>query len=398
MLTRRLRLGATSLLTLFLLAAPVVAYAAQDVTITFSSGNTALWSLGNFNFTEITTASTIDGSHGDGFDGDLDLSVCSNESCTISSGTYTAYAQAGTYNAANLTYTGAAVAINGLNVSSQIRISNTKAAARYISTFQNTSGAPITRVIKYYRNLGSDSGTYLKYSSDAQTISNQTLSKVGSSALWFISSDSSGLTGSEVPSDPINSFVYASSGASVLPTTDYNNGTVNTIYKITVPANSSVRIMILVGVGNIDTPRNTHSGALSGLKANLENYSLLPSDLKDDLDANTLATIQNWVVAPPGPAELSLSLTASATTASKGTPITITTVVSQPGLVTFYWNDKKIPGCIKKPVTTSVTCIWKPTVTGQMFLSSFLDPTSTSYIDSYSAKLPVFILPRSGTR
>lgn len=387
-----------ALLCLAFVAIPTQAHAAQDLTVTFSTGNTALWSVGDFKLLEITTNSTAHGSHTDGFDSDLDMSICTNESCTTTTGSYTTYTSGGTYDAINQTYTGAVQTINGLNVSGQFRFSKTKAAGRLISTFQNTSGAPITRVVKYYRNLGSDSTTYLKYTSDTETISNQTLPRTGTNALWFIHSDNTGLTGAEIPSDPINSFVYGTSGAAVVPTTDFSVGSANTIYKVTVPANSTVRLMIAFGVGEVDTPQNSQLGAYNGLKNNLESYSKLPTDLTNDLDSSTLASIQNWVSAPPGPADVSISLTASATTASKGTPITITTAVSQAGLVTFFWNDKKIPGCIKKPATTSATCIWKPAVTGQWTIQALLDPTSPTYIDSYSQKLAVFIVRRSGSR
>lgn len=102
--------------------------------------------------------------------------------------------------------------------------------------------------------------------------------------------------------------------------------------------------------------------------------------------------------APTASATVNISLTASATTASKGTPITITAQVNQAGVVTFFWNGKRISGCIKKTATTSATCIWKPSVTGQWSVQALLDPTDPSYVNSYSAKLPVFILKRAGTR
>jgi hypothetical protein len=102
--------------------------------------------------------------------------------------------------------------------------------------------------------------------------------------------------------------------------------------------------------------------------------------------------------APTASATVNISLTASATTASKGTPITITAQVNQAGVITFFWNGKRISGCIKKSATTSATCIWKPTVTGQWSIQALLDPTDPTYVNSYSAKLPVFILKRAGLR
>jgi hypothetical protein len=102
--------------------------------------------------------------------------------------------------------------------------------------------------------------------------------------------------------------------------------------------------------------------------------------------------------APTASATVNIFLTASATTATKGTTITITAQVNQAGVVTFFWNDKRIGGCIKRVATTSATCSWKPSVTGQWSIQALLDPTDPTYINSYSQKLPVFILKRSGTR
>ena len=116
------------------------------------------------------------------------------------------------------------------------------------------------------------------------------------------------------------------------------------------------------------------------------------SNLGDGLASNILSQ------APTASARLSIFLTASATTAVKGTLITITANISQAGVVTFFWNDKRISGCIKKSATTAATCQWKPNVTGQWSVQALLDPTDPTYVDSYSPKLPVFILSRSGNR
>jgi hypothetical protein len=102
--------------------------------------------------------------------------------------------------------------------------------------------------------------------------------------------------------------------------------------------------------------------------------------------------------APTASATVNIFLTASATTATKGTPITITATVNQAGVVTFFWNGERIPGCIKRPASTSATCIWKPAVTGQWSISALLDPTDPTYVDSFSPRLSVFIFRRSGTR
>jgi hypothetical protein len=116
------------------------------------------------------------------------------------------------------------------------------------------------------------------------------------------------------------------------------------------------------------------------------------SNLGDGLASNTASD------APTASATVSIFLTASATTAVKGTTITITANVNQAGAVTFFWNSKRISGCIKKSATTAATCQWKPNVTGQWSIQALLDPADPTYVDSYSPKLPVFILRRSGNR
>jgi hypothetical protein len=576
-----------------------------------------------------------------------------------------------------------------------------------IAAFQNTSGAAITRVVRLYNDLGSDSGTYLKYTNANQTISNITMPVVNSTTFWKISSDNSGVSGTENPSDPINSYVYGSSGAAVTPSVNLTNGIDYITYTITVPANSTQRLMFVFGLGEVTSPANTHAGALNGVKTYLDTFTKLPADLVGDISGADLATIQNWVISPSpssftstqvsptntsnsftysmnmtqsitglassdfnnsgtatsctftpnnssgssfiitasgcgegtvrpqllansvtgtqtGPsvnspasttvvidrtaptissvtvpngnysaalnsnlnltvtfnesvtvtgtprialtvgtateyanflsltdsrtatfrftvvvdyndidldgivvssplelnsgtiadlatnaistltftppvttsvnvyqppsapviesitanntsltvfftagalngstvsnyqvstnnggsfaalspvdsttpititglangttyqiviravsnlgvglasnmvssaptasATVNIFLTASATTATKGTTITITAQVNQAGVVTFFWNDKRIGGCIKRVATTSATCSWKPSVTGQWSIQALLDPTDPTYINSYSQKLPVFILKRSGTR
>lgn len=116
------------------------------------------------------------------------------------------------------------------------------------------------------------------------------------------------------------------------------------------------------------------------------------SNLGDGLESLAMSST------PSASASVSITLTASATTATKGTGITITAQVSQAGQITFFWNDKRIAGCIKKLASSAATCQWKPTVTGQWSIQALLDPTDSAYVNSYSQKLPVFILKRTGTR
>ena len=176
--------------------------------------------------------------------------------------------------------------------------------------------------------------------------------------------------------------------------------------------NASLTIYFSAGSANGSTVSNykysLNSGAFTALSptdaaspititglTNGTSYSIkikAVSNLGDGLESLAMSST------PSASASVSITLTASATTATKGTGITITAQVSQAGQITFFWNDKRIAGCIKRQASSSATCQWKPTVTGQWSIQALLDPTDSAYVNSYSEKLPVFILKRTGTR
>lgn len=82
------------------------------------------------------------------------------------------------------------------------------------------------------------------------------------------------------------------------------------------------------------------------------------------------------------------------------TTAVITATGSVAGRITFYANNKKIPGCIKVVTNVSnvATCNWKPSLHGNQTLSAFLLPTSPSYLTSNSSNLTVFVTKRSSLR
>lgn len=82
------------------------------------------------------------------------------------------------------------------------------------------------------------------------------------------------------------------------------------------------------------------------------------------------------------------------------TATVITATGSVAGRITFYANNKKIPGCIKVATNVSyvATCNWKPALHGNQTLSAFLLPTSSSYLTSNSSNLTVFVTKRSSLR
>ena len=275
------------------------ANAGGSTTITYSTGNSSSWSFSDYGINDVSTTSTAAGDRSDAYDGAMALSVCQDTTCTYTGGSYTAYSVVGTYDSNLRTYNGTSTTINGLNVTAKMRLSASLVAGRMLASFQNTSGATISRVIKIYSNLGSDGSTSLKYTSSNQILSNQTLPQSGNTNFWSISAQDSGLTPSaQAASDPINSYVWGTPNASVIGNANINNGDINWTYTLNIPANTTQSILFVFGLGEVSSTSNTYAGALSGVTTHLDAYTKLPSDMMNDLTSTEIATIQNWVIAP----------------------------------------------------------------------------------------------------
>ena len=76
---------------------------------------------------------------------------------------------------------------------------------------------------------------------------------------------------------------------------------------------------------------------------------------------------------------------------------TLTATSSQAGKATFYANNKVIPGCMKKAITTTVTCSWKPAIHGFNNVRVAVTPTDAQYADG-SAQSTIFIVKRTNNR
>jgi hypothetical protein len=101
----------------------------------------------------------------------------------------------------------------------------------------------------------------------------------------------------------------------------------------------------------------------------------------------------------PAATSVTLSAAGNVTNVSKSTAITLTATVGAPGKITFFANGKRIPGCISKAVTTSITCNWKPATRGVATVTATLIPTDTStYLTSQSAKFNLQSVQRSNRR
>ena len=93
----------------------------------------------------------------------------------------------------------------------------------------------------------------------------------------------------------------------------------------------------------------------------------------------------------------SISLAGNVSSANKRTNIVITAAVTQPGTVTFYFQNRRIANCINVQVTSlTATCNWKPIVQGIQILTATLT-TSNGYRSS-TGTLNVSTLKRSNAR
>jgi len=188
------------------------------------------------------------------------------------------------------------------------------------------------------------------------------------------------------PNAPVIDSITANSTSLVVNfTAGASNGSVVSNYKYSLNGGAYIALSPTDAVSPITIP-----GLTNGTSYQIQIRAV--SNLGDGLVSNQLSA------SPTAIASVSISLSASATTAVKNTTIVMTASVSQPGIIAFFWNDKRIPGCMKKIATTSATCSWKPTVTGQWTIQAMLDPTDPAYVNSYSQKLPVFILKRNTLR
>ena len=108
------------------------------------------------------------------------------------------------------------------------------------------------------------------------------------------------------------------------------------------------------------------------------------------------SSADQWTPAPP---TITLSLTGNVKTAFKGTPITISTSLSDEGLVTFKFNNKSIGGCASVPsASLSATCNWKPSVQGSGRITATLRSPTAAFSSVTSSPLIVSVNKRSNNR
>jgi hypothetical protein len=81
---------------------------------------------------------------------------------------------------------------------------------------------------------------------------------------------------------------------------------------------------------------------------------------------------------------------------------TLTSTATVAGKITFKVNNKNLPGCVSRNVSSAnsftVTCTYRPSNRGFVLITSTLVPTDTSLIGATTTSGRLFVTNRSGNR
>jgi hypothetical protein len=68
------------------------------------------------------------------------------------------------------------------------------------------------------------------------------------------------------------------------------------------------------------------------------------------------------------------------------------------GKITLFANGKRVPGCISRAITSSITCSWRPGVQGAIQLSAVFTPSSPAQFSSSSTLMTALVKKRAALR
>ena len=92
------------------------------------------------------------------------------------------------------------------------------------------------------------------------------------------------------------------------------------------------------------------------------------------------------------------SISSGAAVFSKGAISTLTLSATASGKITLFANGKRVPGCISRAITSSITCSWRPGVQGAIQLSAVFTPSSSAQFSSSSALMTALVRKRAALR
>jgi hypothetical protein len=150
-----------------------------------------------------------------------------------------------------------------------------------------------------------------------------------------------------------------------------------------------------VASGSITTPTTLSNLTPSTI------YKVTVTAIGDNVNyAKSAESSQTSVTTMAGTSTISLAITAGNNPPKKLGASTITATINTAGTVSFFYNGRPLH-CLPLTVVvagTTVTCVWKPIVTGRVSLSASLAPSSGSYSASTSTPLYVAVGNRTTSR
>ena len=190
-----------------------------------------------------------------------------------------------------------------------------------------------------------------------------------------------------------------------------NNSTVKaTQTNITITSSTSVSFgsdLSLTSTGGSTGGTFTYT-VISG-SCTIEGSTLTPTSSGTCVIRSSLAENDNYLAAQSADTTITIATSnvSASITLDAGTLIyrqvkVITATATVAGKVTFKVNGKRLPGCIKKSVSTPnsyiATCSYRPSTRGYIKISVTLNPTNNSYIGTTTTSERLFVGNRSGTR
>ena len=250
---------------------------------TIFSGSFTGLSASSFSISEFSFISTAR-SHGDAYDGWANVFV---DQSAIPSNQYSGVAMDFT----NEFYSGSQKSMSGLQVSVSGKFSSSFMGFSQVVRLENPTVSSISVNVRVTGNLGSDRSEIMRGTSSGDTI-------LTTSDNWAVSSDSSN-------SDPLVSLAWGD-GLGQLRPTSVTLGTAggdpgdnsSVVFAVNVPAGAASSILLMHGVGGVDTQSNDPATVVSRVGALFADGNSIPSELLSAYTPQQLSEIVNWGFAP----------------------------------------------------------------------------------------------------
>lgn len=175
------------------------------------------------------------------------------------------------------------VVLSGMNVNVQFYFDPNTATVRFLAIFNNPTGADISSVIAWGGELGSDSNTIVRATSDGDTV-------LTIADRWSISTQLS----VEAPTDPVSTFVFGGPGTpavtlnSIVNNLSATSDKLDVRYNLTVPAGQTRSLLLFAQMNS------TLTSAQNAVATFDSTTALLNGGFLAGLTQADLAQVANW--------------------------------------------------------------------------------------------------------